>query len=113
MDDNGKFIEKMLELGVGMSMIQQMPSMMKDVLQPLMDNSAPTMPPTIEPSVAQVYLAIEKKQAGPFTEDEMIKLIQNNILQPETLVWKVGMPNWSPASQVADINKLFIMAKLK
>jgi hypothetical protein len=117
MDDSGKFLEKMMELGIGMSMIQQMPAMMKDVMQPSVGNSVSTTPPAIEPitaqPIAQVYLAIDKKQAGPFTEDELIKLIQNNLLQPETLVWKAGMANWAPASHIADINKLFILAKLK
>ena len=115
--DNSKFLEKMMELGVGMSMIQQMPTMMKDIMQSSVGNSVSTLPPAIGSittlPIAQVYLAIDKKQAGPFSEDELIKLIQNNIIQSETLVWKAGMTNWAPASHVADINKLFIFAKLK
>ena len=117
MDDSSKFLEKMMELGIGMSMIQQMPAMMKDVMQPLGVATTPSIPPSINPiatqSVAQIYLAIDNKQAGPFTENELITLIQNNLFHPETLVWKSGMPNWAPAAQVTDINKLFILSKIE
>lgn len=116
MDENGKFMEKMIELGVGMSIIQQIPTIFKDVMSPLAQSSDTTTSPAVkEPvnSIVQIYLAIDKKQVGPFTNEELVKLIQNDILRPNTLVWKVGMNNWSPASQVAEVNKLFILSKLK
>lgn len=117
MDDSGKFLEKMMELGIGMSMIQQMPAMIDGMMPKPMANNSNTatqgsVPPPIHPTT-QVYLAIENAQAGPFNEEELVKLIQNDLLIPETLVWKAGMSTWAPASQVADVNKLFIMAKLK
>ena len=31
-EDSGSFIEKMMELGIGMSMIQQMPAMINSVM---------------------------------------------------------------------------------
>ena len=45
-EDSGNFIEKMMELGIGMSMIQQMPAMINSVMpQPNAQGSAPTPPP--------------------------------------------------------------------
>lgn len=116
MDDSGKFIEKMMELGIGMSMIQQMPAMIDGMMpKPAAPNPAGmpgAVPPPITPAV-QVYLAIDNTQAGPFAEEERVKLIQNDLLNSDTLVWKAGMAAWTPASQVPDVNKLFILAKLK
>ena len=114
MEDSGKFIEKMLELGIGMSMIQQMPALIDGVMpKPAVHDTANgATPPPVKPA-AQVYLVLDNTQAGPFTQEELIKLIRNDLLNPETLVWKNGMAAWTPASQVADVNKLFILAKLK
>ena len=111
-EDNGSFIEKMMELGIGMSMIQQMPAMINSVMpQPNAQGTTPTPPPIKEQS--QTYLAVDGTQAGPFSDEELVKLAQNSLLTPETLVWKAGMASWMPASQVPAVNKLFILSKLK
>ena len=111
-EDSGSFIEKMMELGIGMSMIQQMPAMINSVMpQPNVQGTTPTPPPIKEQS--QTYLAVDGTQAGPFSDEELVKLAQNSLLTPETLVWKAGMASWMPASQVPAVNKLFILSKLK
>ncbi|MBQ6074231.1 MAG: DUF4339 domain-containing protein [Bacteroidales bacterium] len=111
-EDSGSFIEKMMELGIGMSMIQQMPAMINSVMpQPNAQGGTTTPPPIKEQS--QTYLAVDGTQAGPFSDEELVKLAQNELLAPETLVWKPGMASWMPASQVPAVNKLFILSKLK
>lgn len=117
MEDNKTFIEKMMELGIGMSMIQQMPAMIDGCMpKPMATSSQPTgqymAPPPITPPMS-VYLAIDNTQAGPFGEDDLIKLIANNLLTSDTLVWKQGMSQWAKASQVPEVNRLFIMAKIR
>lgn len=114
MEDSANFLEKMMELGIGLSVIKQMPAMMEGMMSnPADDSFSPdAVPPPVRP-VSQVYLAIDNTQAGPFSEEELLKLIQNDLLKPDTLVWKAGMAAWTPASQVADVNKLFILSKLK
>lgn len=111
-EDSGKFIEKMMELGIGMSMIQQMPAMFNNVM-PHADapGTAPVPPPVKEESMT--YIAVDGMQAGPFSNGELVKLAQNNILLPDTLVWKAGMSAWTPAAQVPEVNKLFILAKME
>lgn len=113
-DDSASFIEKMMELGIGISMIQQMPAMIGSVMPKPTETAASdaSTPPPFQPTT-KVYLAIDNTQAGPFAEDELVKLIQNDLLKTDTLVWKAGMATWKPASQVPDVNKLFIMAKVK
>lgn len=111
MDDSAGFIQKMMELGIGMSMMQQMPAMMEGVLpKPPSANNTPT-PPTVDNR--QYYIVVDNSQAGPFTEEELIKLIQNKLICKETLVWKKGMAAWTKASLVPDVNRLFIISKIK
>ena len=111
-EDSGQFIEKMMELGIGLSMIQQMPAMMNSVMPQAGPVPGSITPPPVQPT-RQTYLAVDHTQAGPFCDDELVKLIQNDLLTPETLVWKQGMAAWTPAAQVPDVNKLFILSKIK
>lgn len=111
-EESGSFIEKMMELGIGMSMIQQMPAMINSVMPQAGQSPGAAVPPPVQ-AKSQTYLAVDNTQAGPFTDEELVKLIQNNLLSPETLVWKQGMSAWTPASQVPDVNKLFILSKIK
>lgn len=112
MENSGSIIEKMLELGIGMSMAQQIPEMMKGVL-PAAGSSTSSAPPVTANIVRkQFYIVVDQSQAGPFSEEELAKLVENKLLSSETLVWKEGMPAWQPASQVPEVNKLLIMSKL-
>ncbi len=110
MEDSSAFIEKMLELGIGMSMIKQVPDIMSSCLST--QNSVQRQVP---PSPVQqlTYLVVDGTQAGPFNNDELVKLIQNDLLKSDTLVWKEGFPDWKAASSVPEINKLFVVAKIK
>ncbi len=111
-EDSGNFIERMMELGIGMSMIQQMPTMINSVMPQHGQTPRISVPPIVQAN-SQTYLAVDNTQAGPFTDEELVKLIQNNLLSLETLVWKPGMAVWTPASQVPDVNKLFILSRIK
>lgn len=111
MEDSAEFIQKMMELGIGMSMIQQMPAMMEGVMpKPPSANNTPN-PPTIDNR--QYFIVVDNSQAGPFTEEEFIKLIQNELVGKDTLVWQKGMSAWTKASLVPDVNRLFIISKIK
>lgn len=100
-DDTGDFIQKMLELGIGLSMVKQMPAMMSGVM--------PTQTP---PAMAAYYVAVNGKQAGPFSEDEMHKMVNGSLINTETLIWKQGMQTWNKASDVPEINKYLLMKNL-
>lgn len=112
-EDSGNFIEKMMELGIGMSMIQQMPAMINSVMPQGNAQSKEQTPPPVQVPNAETYLAVDSSQAGPFSDEDLIKLIKNQLLKRETLVWRAGMSTWLPAEQVPEVNKLFILSKLK
>ena len=110
MEDSSAFIEKMLELGIGMSMIKQVPDIMSGCLPSGNTSQRQAPPPIVQ---QQTYLVVDGTQAGPFNNDELVKLIQNDLLKSDTLVWKEGLPDWVAASSVPEINKLFVVAKIK
>ena len=39
-------------------------------------------------------------QRGPVSEDELGELIKDGIISAETRVWKEGMTDWYPVSEV-------------
>ncbi len=113
MEDSSAFIEKMLELGIGMSMIKQVPDIMSGCL-PSPPSQKTALGQTPPPAAQRMtYLVVDGSQAGPFNNDELMRLIQNDLLKRDTLVWMEGLSNWMPASSVPEINKLFVIAKIK
>ena len=46
------------------------------------------------------YYAVNNEQKGPVNESEIKTQLASGKLPPDSLVWKDGMDNWTPASQV-------------
>ena len=88
MSDSGMF-DKVVELGLGMAVVQQIPQMMNAANT---SASQPTPPPI--PKATSYFLAINGKQYGPFTIEQ-------------SLVWCQGMAAWQQASTVAELAPLF------
>jgi membrane protease subunit (stomatin/prohibitin family) len=63
------------------------------------------MPPP--PPVTQYLLSVNGQQAGPFNKQQLQQMVMNGQLQPNTYVWKQGMPNWVEAVQVMELQSLF------
>ncbi len=114
MEDSANFIEKMLELGIGLSMVKQMPEILDGCVPKSGDSIMPSQNSNIPPPLqtAGVYVVVDNAQAGPFSDEEMLKLIKAGCVETDTLVWKTGMASWLPAKQVPDIQRLFVLAKL-
>lgn len=49
------------------------------------------------------YIDAGGKQCGPFSPDDL----KNQNITSATLVWCSGMPDWTPASMVSELNFLF------
>jgi uncharacterized RDD family membrane protein YckC len=47
------------------------------------------------------YYAERKKPFGPIDEKEFQSMINNGIIMPDTLVWRSGMKEWKPLSEVS------------
>ena len=102
----------MLELSIGLYMVQQMPALINSVMPQESQQGHDSTPPPVQAS-NQTYLAVDNTQSGPFSDEELVKLIQGGVLTADVLVWKPGMAAWAPASQVPDVNKLIILSKIK
>ncbi|MEV4598928.1 SPFH domain-containing protein [Amycolatopsis sp. NPDC049253] len=66
----------------------------------------PQMPPPL-PQSEQWFLGANGQQLGPFDRSQLGQQISSGTLTRETLVWKSGMPQWTPASQVPEVSPLF------
>lgn len=94
---------------MGMMVGGQMGSGLADVLhqeskeQPVA--SSPT-PPPVPSQAAEWFVAVDGKQTGPFTLDQLKGKISKE-LRRETLVWREGMANWEKAGEVETLKRLF------
>lgn len=49
------------------------------------------------------YYSQGSTQCGPVSEDEFGRLIQTGVVTRDTLVWKQGMPEWTPYGQLPGV----------
>jgi membrane protease subunit (stomatin/prohibitin family) len=64
-------------------------------------------PPPLAAAGEQYYVAQNGREAGPLDRAALAAMVSQGAVQRDTLVWKKGMDNWQPASQVADVAALF------
>ncbi|MDS1268799.1 SPFH domain-containing protein [Lipingzhangella sp. LS1_29] len=62
-------------------------------------------PPPL-PQQEQWYLGVDGQQLGPFDASGMNSKAAEGVLGANTLVWKAGMDQWTPASQVPELAQL-------
>ena len=53
---------------------------------------------------------IEGKQAGPFSEQELARLIAEKKVVKETYIWMTSLPNWKMAEQIPEVLKLVALS---
>ncbi len=118
MSDNDSMFDKMLEMGMGMAVANQIPKMMGSMMPDSFGSAQQTQqpanvqqgpPPITTANVIQFYAIVNNSQVGPLSEQEFIALIQRNLISTSTLIWKQGMANWQPAQQVPEAGKLLLL----
>ena len=69
-------------------------------------------PSSIQNSSSQeiYYVIIDEHQAGPFTEQQMIGLINDKRVTKSSYVWKPGLLNWQLAEKMPEILKLVVLS---
>ena len=115
MSEDRNLLERIMELGIGISVARQMPDMLSRVMPP-QNGPAPQGSPSQTPPPLSAgesfYLVVDNVQAGPFGEEHLERMAKNGILTRDTLVWKNGMTAWQKAVTVPEINKILILANL-
>lgn len=105
-NDNFFSIDRLVEFGLGMGVAQQMVQTMNLALQ----NTH--IPGTMNPLQGQLrqsgsfFVIFDGKQAGPFTEGDMIRLISGGQVDKATYVWKAGMANWAICENAPEVLRL-------
>ncbi|MDR3356989.1 MAG: DUF4339 domain-containing protein [Spirochaetaceae bacterium] len=99
-------IDRLVEFGMGMAIAQQMVQSMNQSMQSMRIPGAGNP----MPAPARVYYAVlEGKQAGPFSETELVRLINDKKLSKETYIWYPGLPGWKTAENIPEILRLVVL----
>jgi len=106
-------LDRLVEFGMTTAAAQQMVSSMNHAIKTMHIPGAgnPMQPPQQQNLPAAVYYAIiDGKQAGPFCETELARLINDKKLCKETYVWHTGLDEWKTAENVQEILRLVALA---
>lgn len=98
-------VDRLVEFGLGLAIAQQMSNSMNTMLENTkmpgaMDNFY------VAPTQGPYFVMIDGKQAGPFSEEEISRLIAQEMITKTTYVWKPGMIQWNTAENVPEILKI-------
>lgn len=97
-DNNFYSIDKLIDFGMSMAMAQQMIRVMNESMQTMYVPGSPNN--IAQPQTPPIYVAIDGKPAGPFTDRELATLVSEQKISKDTLVWIPGMIEWKPLEQV-------------
>ena len=109
MDNNSFYsIDRLVEFGMGLAVAQQMTQTMNKAMKDMYVPGA--MNPMQAPAEKSYYAALDGQQAGPFNEQEMMRLIADHRITKDTLVWTPGMTAWQPIEKVPQVLRLVALA---
>ena len=104
MDDSSFFsINRLVEFGMGMAVAQQMVKSMKESMTNMHIPGA--MNSMEKPKENFFYAMIEGNQAGPFSEQELARLIGEKKVSKETYIWMPSLSNWKMAEKIPEVLK--------
>ena len=119
-------IDKLVEFGMGTALATQMIQTMNQAMAQTRVagvNTGVNMPtpqpvgqqPVAAPAVAEpavvYYAAINGNQAGPLSEEELSRLIDREIVDGDTLLWRAGLSGWSQAKNIPEVYKIILLKR--
>lgn len=96
--NGGAFLNAGFGLGTGVTMGNVFS---KEIASGMVQDALPSIP-----AETHYYLAVNGKQQGPSPFTYIIDSIRNNSITTDTLIWKKGMQNWQPISQMSEFNNI-------
>ena len=103
-EDSFFSINRLVEFGMGMAVAQQMVNTMNSAITNI--HIPGSMNPTETAAPHFYYAMVDGNQAGPFSEQELSRLIAEKKIVKETYIWKPGLLNWKMAEQIPEVLKL-------
>ena len=95
----GQMVAMGAGLGMGLGVGNQFSQLAQNI------NTNPLTPPI--PQQVSYYLYVNGQQVPNQTIQSITALLQQGAINANTLVWKVGMPDWLPIAQMPDFVGLF------
>lgn len=90
-------------LGAGITMAQQMT---RQILNSSDKTNHQDTPPPL-PGELLYYAAIDGQQSGPYNLSQLEEMVEKQILRRDTLVWKKGLAEWTPAGKQSDLQSIW------
>ena len=90
-------------VGAGFAMGGQMAQSFSQGQQQQPQQAAPPPPPVVAP---QYHVLVNGQQNGPHELSGVTMMIHKGEINNQTLIWKPGMTQWVPASQVTEVNAI-------
>ena len=107
-DDSFFSINRLVEFGMGMAVAQQMVNTMNSAMTNM---HVPGSMNSIQTAAPQFYYAMIKgNQTGPFSEQDLSRLITEKEIVKETYIWKPGLQKWEIPEKLPEILKLVALA---
>jgi len=104
-EDSFFSINRLVEFGMGLAVAEQMVKTMNCAMENIHIPGVMNKMQIISPQLFY-YAIIEGKQTGPFSEQELSRLITDKKIGNKTYIWKPGIPNWEIAEKFPEILKL-------
>ena len=111
-ENNFYSVDRLVEFGMSLAISQQMVKSMNDMMANMrIPGAMNPMHLNTPPEAPQIYYAmIEGRQAGPFSEPELARLIAEKKVVKETYVWIPGMKDWQLAENTPPVLRLVALA---
>jgi hypothetical protein len=107
-DDSFFSTNRLVEFGMSIAIAQQMVNTMNNAMANM--HIPGSMNPMQTPAPQFYYAMIDGNQAGPFSEQELSRLILEKKIIKDSYIWKPGLPKWEIAENLPEILKLVALA---
>jgi hypothetical protein len=97
---------RLVEFGMSMAIAQQMVQSMNQTMAAMRIPGAGNPMPQTAQAQRVYYAVLEGKQAGPFSETEIARLINDKKVAKETYLWHTGLREWKTAENIPEILRL-------
>lgn len=91
-------------MGMGFAMAQKLSETLDS---PRENRATQTVTPPPIPGEKQYYVAVGGHQTGPYTTTEMVEKMQIGEVTRESLVWRQGIGDWTPADSLDELRDKF------
>lgn len=108
-------IDRLIEFGMGMGLAQQMINTMNQSMNTMRiagvnaGTTGQLQGAVRSADSRQWFAAVDNRQVGPLSDDELLQLISRGIVVDKSLLWTPGLPAWKMARDIPEVNKMIIL----